>query len=136
MREEPERTPSPPRTPRLAAGGARPGSAGTADLGRERPASVRAYDLYLKGRESYSQYTSASLHKALELFRQATEIDPEYAMAWAGIADSYGQFLQWGDVHDTQELARLGLEAAEKAIRHARGTASRFSRRHSSIARK
>src|SRR5205823_1308077 len=49
-------------------------------------------------------------------FRQATEIDPEYAMAWAGIADSYGQFLQWGDVHDTQELARLGLEAAEKAI--------------------
>jgi serine/threonine protein kinase/tetratricopeptide (TPR) repeat protein len=87
------------------------------DLQRDRPASVQAYDLYLKGRESYSGYTSESLHRALDLFQQAIALDAGYALAWAGTADCYGQFLQHGGSSmSREELARLGLEAARKAI--------------------
>ena len=82
----------------------------------DRPQDVRAYDLYLKGRERYGQYTDASLREALELFRQATEVDPGYALAWAGMADCYGQLCQWGRSVDIAESTRLGLEAARRAI--------------------
>jgi TolB-like protein/Tfp pilus assembly protein PilF len=93
-----------------------PGEA--AQLVQNRPDDVRAYDLYLKGRERYGAYTADSLHEAIALFTQATEVDPNYALAWAGIADCYGQLFQWGDVaaEDPARLKRLGLEAAERAI--------------------
>jgi serine/threonine protein kinase/Tfp pilus assembly protein PilF len=87
-----------------------------ANLARNRPEDVRAYDLYLKGRARYGAYTAASLHEAIALFTQATELDPNYALAWAGIADCYGQLNQWGEHEDRAELARLGLEAAERAM--------------------
>jgi serine/threonine protein kinase/Flp pilus assembly protein TadD len=85
-------------------------------LAKNRPRDVGAYDLYLKGRELYGRYTDASLHEGLERFRQATELDPEYALAWAGIADCYGQLCQWGRNVDVAEVTRLGLEAARRAI--------------------
>ena len=86
------------------------------DLQLDRPASVRAYDLYLKGREFYSQYTTESLLRALDLFRQAIALEAEYALAWAGTADAYGQLLQWGGSQDREEMVRLGLEAARRAV--------------------
>ena len=85
-------------------------------LTQDRPEDVRAYDLYLKGRALYGSYTDASLREALALFQQATAIDPGYALAWAGIADCYGQLCQWGKDPDIPELTRLGLEAARHAI--------------------
>ena len=88
----------------------------TANLVKDRPNDVRAYDLYLKGREKYGSYSDASLHEALALFQQATVLDPGYALAWAGIADCYGQLCQWGQEADISELTRQGLEAARRAI--------------------
>ncbi len=87
-----------------------------AAMAQDRPQDVKAYDLYLKGRERYDLYTDASLREALELFRRATEIDPGYALAYAGIADCYGQLCQWGRDTDPAELTPLGLEAARRAI--------------------
>jgi len=87
----------------------------SANLVQDRPADVRAYDLYLKGREQYGRYSAESLKQAIALFQQATTIDPGYALAWAGIADCYGQMIQW-QVMDRAEAARLGLEAARQAI--------------------
>jgi serine/threonine protein kinase/tetratricopeptide (TPR) repeat protein len=84
-------------------------------LNRERPADVRAYDLYLKGREYYGRRTLDSLHYALELFEQAVAIEPDYARAWAGIADCHAQLLQWG-AGEQEESIRRGLEAARHAI--------------------
>jgi len=84
-------------------------------LVRDRPHDARAYDLYLKGRARYVGFTPEFMREALQLFRQATAIDPDYALAWAGIADCYGQLLQW-DAKETDELTRLGLEAARRAI--------------------
>jgi serine/threonine protein kinase/Flp pilus assembly protein TadD len=85
-------------------------------LAQDKPRDARAYDLYLKGRQRYGVYSQESLNEALELFRQATEIDPNYALAWAGIADCYGQFMQWGDPKRAEENERLGVEAARRAI--------------------
>src|SRR6266571_8864316 len=52
---------------------------------------ARAYDLYLKGRYSWNQYTEAGWNTAIGYFNQAIAIDPKYSPAWAGLADSYYQ---------------------------------------------
>ena len=88
----------------------------TESLVRDRPENVRAYDLYLRGRQRYGSYTAEALREALDLFQQAIAIDPEYALAWAGIADCYGQMLQYEIVKDPEEATRLGLQAARRAI--------------------
>jgi TolB-like protein len=51
-----------------------------------RTANLEAYDLYLQGRHQARLAQPGSMVKALELFRQATEADPEYAPAWAASA--------------------------------------------------
>jgi serine/threonine protein kinase/tetratricopeptide (TPR) repeat protein len=48
-----------------------------------------AYQLYLKGRYHANQTTAAELKKGLEYFQQAIDKDPGYALAYAGLADSY-----------------------------------------------
>ena len=87
----------------------------TAKLGQDRPADVRAYDLYLKGRVEYRKYTLESLEQARRLFEQAIAIDPDYALAYAGLGDVHGQLLQWSQ-EDPELHTRMGLEAARKAI--------------------
>jgi len=48
-----------------------------------------AYELYLKGRFFWNKRTAADLRKAIEYFNQAISKDPGYALAYAGLADSY-----------------------------------------------
>jgi tetratricopeptide (TPR) repeat protein len=61
-------------------------------------------------------YSKESIAEALDLFQQAIAIDPDYALAWAGIADCHGQNIQWSFTDDHEEEKRLGLEAARRAI--------------------
>ncbi|MGH7681715.1 MAG: tetratricopeptide repeat protein, partial [Candidatus Eiseniibacteriota bacterium] len=88
----------------------------TQGLIQNRPDDARAYDLYLKGRARYGSYSAESFRDALDLFKKATEIDPNYALAYAGIADTYGQMVQWDTTQNVSEALKLGLEAARKAI--------------------
>lgn len=48
-----------------------------------------AYHLYLKGRFCFERRTELGLRKAIEYFEAAVEKDPQYALAYAGLADSY-----------------------------------------------
>jgi len=48
-----------------------------------------AYQLYLKGRYHANQTTAAEVKKGIDYFQQAIEKDPGYALAYAGLADSY-----------------------------------------------
>jgi TolB-like protein len=48
-----------------------------------------AYEAYLKGRYSWNKRDRDGVMKGLEYFQQAVEIDPTYALAYAGMADSY-----------------------------------------------
>ncbi len=47
-----------------------------------------AYESYLKGRYQWNQRTNEGYRKAIELFRQAIDLDPDYARAYVGLADS------------------------------------------------
>jgi tetratricopeptide (TPR) repeat protein len=48
-----------------------------------------AYQLYLKGRYYWNKRSPEGIKKGIEYFEQATEADPDYALAYAGLADSY-----------------------------------------------
>jgi eukaryotic-like serine/threonine-protein kinase len=48
-----------------------------------------AYQLYLKGRYFWNKRTGDAINKSIEYFNQAIEKDPNYALAYAGLADSY-----------------------------------------------
>jgi serine/threonine protein kinase/Tfp pilus assembly protein PilF len=87
----------------------------TQKLSESKPDDVRAYDLYLKGREQYRRYSPESLREAMRLFEQAIAIDPNYALAYAGLGDCWGQMLQW-TTEDPETAARKGLDFARKAI--------------------
>jgi TolB-like protein/Tfp pilus assembly protein PilF len=58
-------------------------------LSRRYEADREAYPLYLKGRYHWNKGTVPGFKKALELFEQALEKDPTYALAWAGVSDCY-----------------------------------------------
>jgi DNA-binding winged helix-turn-helix (wHTH) protein/tetratricopeptide (TPR) repeat protein len=51
--------------------------------------NAEAYQSYLEGRYHWSKYTRTGIEKAIIHFRQAIELDPNYALAYAGIIDSY-----------------------------------------------
>jgi DNA-binding winged helix-turn-helix (wHTH) protein/Flp pilus assembly protein TadD len=51
--------------------------------------SPEANDLYLKGMYFWNKRTVAGFQQAIEYFQQATKLDPQYALAYAGLANSY-----------------------------------------------
>ena len=51
--------------------------------------NLDAYDLYLRGRELWNKRTGADLQRAISYFQQATEKDPKFALAYAGIGSCY-----------------------------------------------
>jgi len=77
--------------------------------------SAAAYELYLKGRFYWDKRTKEGLDKAIDYFQQAIRLDPNYALAYAGLADSYALLDDWGETapRDCFPKARV---AAEKAI--------------------
>jgi serine/threonine protein kinase/TolB-like protein len=60
-----------------------------ARLASARPVNPKAHELYLKGRFLWERRTPEALKKSIEYFQQALEKDPGYAIAYAGLADSY-----------------------------------------------
>jgi eukaryotic-like serine/threonine-protein kinase len=58
---------------------------------RKPTSDVRAYQLYLQGRQNYSRYTGESIQKGIEYFRKAIAVDPDYALAHTGLALAYAE---------------------------------------------
>jgi tetratricopeptide (TPR) repeat protein len=58
-------------------------------LSRRPTSSSGAYESYLRGRYFWNERTHNGLRKGLDYFRRAVDLDPTYAEAYAGIADSY-----------------------------------------------
>jgi TolB-like protein/tetratricopeptide (TPR) repeat protein len=75
---------------------------------------VEAYDEYLKGREKWRVREVAGLWEAVEHFRTALELDPNFALAWSGLADAIDA-LVWRDV-SASYLLREGRLAALRAL--------------------
>ena len=59
--------------------------------GSRRPTSnMEAYELYLQGRYHLIQRSPTSLHTAVQYFERCIALDPDYALAYAGLVDCYG----------------------------------------------
>jgi TolB-like protein/DNA-binding winged helix-turn-helix (wHTH) protein/Tfp pilus assembly protein PilF len=80
-----------------------------------RPVNPEAYDLYLKGRYYWNQRTPVGFWKGIESFKQAIQKDPNYAHAYAGLADCY-ILLGPNDVLPAKEVYPLAKAAAMKAL--------------------
>ncbi|PYK73841.1 MAG: hypothetical protein DME42_05975 [Verrucomicrobia bacterium] len=74
-----------------------------------------AYELYLKGRFFWNKRTGVDLRKAIEYFQQAIAKDPNYALAYAGVADSYLLLPNYGGA-STQESVTPARAAVTKAL--------------------
>ena len=59
-------------------------------LASARPVNPEAHEAYLKGRYFWNKRTEEGLKKSLEYFQKAIDVDPNYALGYAGLADSYG----------------------------------------------
>ena len=80
-----------------------------------RAASAEAYDLYLKGRYLWNLRTEEGFEKALALFREAIALDPQFALAYAGVADAYTFLGGYGHMPVGVAYPRA-REAAERAL--------------------
>lgn len=77
--------------------------------------NIEAYHLYLKGRYYWNKRTGPAVMKGLDYFRQAIEIDPSYALAHAGLADSYIVLATWNVVPSADAFPKAKA-AAKKAL--------------------
>ncbi len=77
--------------------------------------SLEAYDHYLRGRHYWEGRYEGGLETALRYFESAVEIDPEYALPYTGIADSYAILGIYGYI-PPQEARRRTSSAAQRAV--------------------
>jgi len=99
------------------------------DMGRNAPRDVRAYEFYLRGRQMQALKSTVTWRSAPEMFRRAIQLDPQYAQAHAGLADSLVGLLLWrlvrpDDVLDEAKSAAdralaLAPDLAEAHVAHA-----------------
>jgi TolB-like protein/Tfp pilus assembly protein PilF len=80
-----------------------------ARLARAQPVNPEAHLAYLRGRHSLEKYTQEDLSKALEYFQKAIQIDPNYAPAYAGMADAYYGF---SNIYISPSVAMPRVKAA------------------------
>ncbi|MEP7148487.1 MAG: tetratricopeptide repeat protein [Acidobacteriota bacterium] len=83
-------------------------------LAKTYTANPDAYLLYLKGRYHTSRYTKEGLDKGREYFNQAIAADPQFALAYAGVAENYIAASDWF-LSSREALPKAGA-AAKKAL--------------------
>ncbi|MGA3177228.1 MAG: winged helix-turn-helix domain-containing protein [Candidatus Acidiferrum sp.] len=84
-------------------------------LARRHSRNAEAYDLYLRGRHFWNQLSPATTKRASAFFLRATQLDPQYALAWSGLADTYTASPINGDAPPL-EVGPLARDAAAHAI--------------------
>ena len=74
-----------------------------------------AHELYLKGRYLWNRRNTASLRKAADYFQQAIDLDPNYALAYAGLADVHSILPIYAGTAPKNDVPKA-LAAARKAV--------------------
>ena len=85
-------------------------------VARRHSVDTTAYDLYLRGRRFWNQLTPATTRLAIEYYIRATDIDHDYGLAWAGLAEAFASAPINGDA-DPRVMWPRAQDAAESAIR-------------------
>ena len=83
------------------------------DLSKMRTVNPEAYDLYLKGRFYWNQRNPAAIKESIGYLQQATAKDPNFALAYVGLADAYNI----GNI--------LGVYSAKESLPHAKTAATK-----------
>jgi tetratricopeptide (TPR) repeat protein len=83
--------------------------------GAPTSSNPEAVDLYLKGRFEWSKRSPDSLNKAVDFFTQAIVRDPNYAQAYAGLADTYNLLREYAAM-PVQDAYPRSIAAAKKAV--------------------
>jgi len=96
-----------------------------------RVVNAQAYDNYLKGRYYWNKRTVQGLKEAINYFKQAISIDPSYAEAYSGLADTYALAGDWGyGILPPSEAFPLAKAAANEAL----ALNDRLAEAHTSLA--
>ena len=82
----------------------------------DHPANATAYETYLRGRYFWDKRTLDGLEKSISYYRQAIQLDPAYAKAYAAMADSYVLLSSYGGPSPSESLVRA-RDAAERALK-------------------
>jgi TolB-like protein/predicted Zn-dependent protease len=77
---------------------------------RLSPKNAASYDLYLRGRQAFDRFDRDGFEQAADLYRQALELDPQYAPAASALASVQLYMAQWGYV-----APKAGYEGAHQA---------------------
>ena len=85
-------------------------------LGRAGTANPEAYRLYLEGRQLWYGRTAEGLKKSIDLYQQAITADPNYALAYTGLADTYNVIASYNPRYTFRETLALSDEASKKAL--------------------
>ncbi len=86
-----------------------------ANLTRRYTENTEAYNLYLQGRFFWEKRTEEGFNKAVACFEKAIGVDPNYALAYAGLANTYGTFVGYGFL-SMEEAAPKIMSLLEKAL--------------------
>ncbi len=104
---------------------------------KKRTDNVQAYDYYLRGRQFFHQWRRKGVEYARRMFERAIEIDPNYALAHAGIADCCSFIYTYWDASaahleqaDTASRKALELDPELAEAHTSRGLALAFAKRY------
>jgi len=113
--------------------------------------NAAAYQSYLEGRYHWSRYTKTGIEKAIQHFRRAIQLDPNYALAYAAIVDCYLRLAtnylppepdippdttEAGDIRDDESDPRIKLrfewdwKSAERELRRANDLKTTYPAAH------
>jgi serine/threonine protein kinase/tetratricopeptide (TPR) repeat protein len=105
-------------------------------LGEKEPSLVKnytenlqAYNLYLQGRHFWNKRTAGDIKKALDYYEQAIALDPNYALAYVGLADSYSLLPEYGGTPNKEVLPK-----AKAAVSKALALDDMLAEAHTSLA--
>jgi TolB-like protein/Tfp pilus assembly protein PilF len=91
--------------------------------------STEAYTLYLKGRHYWNERSKEGVTKAIEYFKQALKLDPNYALGYSGLADCHLILAQWGF-----EDPSANLQKAETLVTKALELDKNLAEAHAALA--
>lgn len=89
--------------------------AGIEEIEKKPTENLEAYNFYLKGRFFWHLRTEKDLNKSIYYFEKALVRDSTYALAYAGLADSYFIMAFWGWIEKNEGFTK-GKEFAQKAL--------------------
>ncbi len=85
----------------------------TAALVKHYTDNSEAYNLYLRGRHFWGEWSAKGLLKSIDYYEQATALDPDYALAYAGLADAYNAMGIQGFLPPEEAMSQVRKYAAK-----------------------